>query len=157
MTTIDLTIHKDRRARAIQRAKERNIIIPTYAQMKDPSKSLQKLKDELKSIGLWDIHPRNLFRINWHNQPSASGGTFSTAGGGVNFIELPSSLTGSKRALSSSLASGSRRERIKSGRRLAVWCRDWSQVSLTRQPKSSLAVHRQLLSRRRIRLRFAWM
>ena len=92
MTTIDLTIHKDRRARAIQRAKERNIIIPTYAQMKDPSKIPAKVKEELKSIGLWDIHPRNLFRINWHNQPTASGGTF----GGVNFLELPSSLTGVK-------------------------------------------------------------
>jgi len=92
MTTIDLTIHKDRRARAIKRAKERNIIIPTYAQMKDPSKIPAKVKDDLKSIGLWDIHPRNLFRINWHNQPSASGGTF----GGVNYLELPSSLTGVK-------------------------------------------------------------
>jgi hypothetical protein len=28
MTTIDLTLHKDRRARAIQRARERNIVIP---------------------------------------------------------------------------------------------------------------------------------
>src|SRR5512133_3548351 len=92
MTTIDLTIHKDRRARAIQRAKERNIIIPTYAQMKDPSKIPAKVKEELKSIGLWDIHPRNLFRINWHNQPTVTGGTF----GGVNYLELPSSLTGVK-------------------------------------------------------------
>jgi len=92
MTTIDLTIHKDRRARAIQRAKERNIIIPTYAQMKDPAKIPAKIKEELKGIGLWDIHPRNLFRISWKNQPTVSGGTF----GGVNFIELPSSLTGVK-------------------------------------------------------------
>src|SRR5512140_1963983 len=90
MTTIDLTIEKSRRANAIKRAKERNIIIPTYAQMKDPSKIPAKVKDELKGIGLWDIHPRNLFRINWHNQPTASGGTF----GGVNYLELPSSLTG---------------------------------------------------------------
>ena len=90
MTTIDLTIHKDRRARAIQRAKEKNIIIPTYAQMKDPSKIPAKIQDALKDIGLWDIHPRNLFRINWHNHPNTSGGTF----GGVNFLELPSALTG---------------------------------------------------------------
>ncbi|HKY53952.1 MAG TPA: pyridoxal-5-phosphate-dependent protein subunit beta, partial [Anaerolineales bacterium] len=83
MTTIDLTVQKDRRARAIQRAREKNIIIPTYAQMKDPSKIPDKLQDELKDIGLWDIHPRNLFRINWHNQPAASGGTF----GGVNYLE----------------------------------------------------------------------
>src|SRR5512142_2275847 len=90
MTTIDLTIEKSRRANAIKRAKERNIVIPTYAQMKDPSKIPAKVKEELKAIGLWDIHPRNLFRINWHNEPSASGGTY----GGVNFLELPSSLTG---------------------------------------------------------------
>ena len=90
MTTIDLTIEKSRRANAIQRTKERNIIIPTYAQMKDPSKIPAKVKDELKNIGLWDIHPRNLFRINWHNEPTASGGTF----GGVNYLELPPSLTG---------------------------------------------------------------
>ncbi|MCC6569442.1 MAG: pyridoxal-5-phosphate-dependent protein subunit beta, partial [Anaerolineales bacterium] len=72
MTTIDLTVDKARRARAIQRAKEKNIVIPTYAQMKDPSKIPAQVKDELKGIGLWDIHPRNLFRINWHNQPTAS-------------------------------------------------------------------------------------
>ncbi|MBL8110239.1 MAG: hypothetical protein JNJ96_11270, partial [Anaerolineales bacterium] len=46
MTTIDLTVDKSRRARAIQRAKEKNIIIPTYAQMKDPSRSPAKVKDE---------------------------------------------------------------------------------------------------------------
>ena len=90
MTTIELSVDSSRRKNAIQRAKERNIIIPTYAQMKDPSKISAKVKDELKGIGLWDIHPRNLFRINWHNQPTASGGTF----GGVNYLELPSSLTG---------------------------------------------------------------
>ena len=89
MTTIDLTIETSRRANAIKRAKERNIVIPTYAQMKDPSRIPAHVKEELKNIGLWDIHPRNLFRINWHNEPVASGGTF----GGVNYLELPSSLT----------------------------------------------------------------
>jgi cysteine synthase len=44
----------------------------------------------LRDIGLWDIHPRNLFRINWHNEATASGGVF----GEVNYLELPSSLTG---------------------------------------------------------------
>jgi cysteine synthase len=90
MTTIDLSVLKDRRARAIQRARERNIIIPTYAQMKDPSRIPAKVKQELAGIGLWDVHPRNLFRITWHNQPQESGGGF----GGVNYLELPPSLTG---------------------------------------------------------------
>ena len=90
MTTIDLTVDKSRRKNAIKRAKERNIIIPTYAQMKDPSKIPAKMKDELKNVGLWDVDPRNLFRITWHNEPKAKGGGF----GGVNYLELPSSLTG---------------------------------------------------------------
>jgi cysteine synthase len=90
MSIIDLTIEKDRRARAVKRARERNIIIPTYAQMKDPGLIPAKIKEELKDIGLWDLHPRNLFRITWKNEPKASGGGF----GGVNYLELPSSLTG---------------------------------------------------------------
>ncbi|MFZ5819836.1 MAG: pyridoxal-phosphate dependent enzyme [Chloroflexota bacterium] len=89
---IDLTIHKDRRARAVQRARERNIVIPTFAQMKDPARIPAKVKEELKGIGLWDIHPRNLFRITWKNEPKSQGGGF----GGVNWMELPSSLTGTK-------------------------------------------------------------
>ena len=90
MTTIDLSVIKDRRQRAIQRAREKNIIIPTYAQMKDPSKVPAKVKQELAKVGLWDVAPRNLFRITWHNEPKTSGGGF----GGVNTLELPSSLTG---------------------------------------------------------------
>jgi cysteine synthase A len=90
MPTIDLSVIKDRRKRAVQRARERNIIIPTYAQMKDPSRVPAKVKEELAKIGLWDVAPRNLFRITWHNEPKESGGGF----GGVNTLELPSSLTG---------------------------------------------------------------
>src|ERR1700690_912078 len=76
MTTIDLTVDKSRRKNAIKRAKERNIIIPTYAQMKDPTKIPAKIKDELKGVGLWDVHPRNLFRITWHNEAKLKGGGF---------------------------------------------------------------------------------
>lgn len=87
---IDLTVDKDRRKRAIQRVREKNIIIPTYAQMKDPSRVPDGIMQELSKIGLWDLNPRNLFRITWHNHPNEKGGGF----GGVNFMELPSALTG---------------------------------------------------------------
>jgi len=87
---IDLTKFEDRLERSVQRARERNIIIPTFAQMKNPALIPDKIKEELRSIGLWDIHPRNLFRISWHNEPVASGGNFSD----VNYLELPKSLTG---------------------------------------------------------------
>jgi len=92
MAKIDLSVNKDRLDRTIQRMREQNIILPTYAQMKNPDLIPAKIKDELSSIGLWDLHPRNLFRISWKNEPVEKGGGF----GGVNYLELPSSLTGTK-------------------------------------------------------------
>lgn len=92
MAKIDLTVIKDRQERAINRCRERNIILPTFAQMKNPDLIPAKIKEELRSIGLWDVHPRNLFRISWKNEPVTKGGGF----GGVNYIEFPSSLTGTK-------------------------------------------------------------
>ena len=92
MAKIDLTIHPDRLERAVKRMRERNIVLPTYAQMKNPALIPDKVKAELSNIGLWDVNPRNLFRITWHNEQKEKGGGF----GGVNYIELPSSLTGTK-------------------------------------------------------------
>ena len=87
---IDLTTFPDRRKRAIQRVRERNIIIPTFAQMKDPARVPERIKSELAGIGLWDVNPRNLFRITWHNEPKSFGGGF----GGLNYLEFPPELTG---------------------------------------------------------------
>ena len=89
---IDLRIDKERRKHAMQRVRERNIIIPTYAQMKNPDLAPASVKAELKKIGLWDVNPRNLFRITWRNEPVGKGGGF----GGVNYFEFPSSLTGTQ-------------------------------------------------------------
>ncbi len=75
---IDLTIHPDRLERAVRRARERNIIIPTFRQMRDPALIPPRIRGELAGIGLWDVNPRNLFRITWHNQPEASGGGSAT-------------------------------------------------------------------------------
>ncbi len=87
---IDLTVDKERLTRAVRRARERNVIIPTFAQMKEPARIPESIKGRLKSVGLWDLNPLNLFRINWHNEPAPHGGGF----GGVNYIEFPRSLTG---------------------------------------------------------------
>jgi cysteine synthase len=89
---IDLTVMPERRQRAIERVRERKIIIPTFAQMKNPELIPARAKEELRSVGLWDLNPLNLFRITWKNEPVAQGGGF----GGVNYIELPSSLTGTE-------------------------------------------------------------
>ncbi len=90
MNKIDLTVFEDRLKSAVKRAKAQNIIIPTFAQQKNPNLVPEPIKKELSAIGLWDITARNLFRITWKNQPVAKGGGY----GGVNYMVLPKSLTG---------------------------------------------------------------
>ena len=87
---IDLTIHEEALARAVGRARERNIIIPTFAQQRNPALIPDAVKRGLADVGLWDLNPINLFRINWHNEPAARGGDY----GGVNYIEFPKAITG---------------------------------------------------------------
>jgi len=76
--------------KSIRRARERNIILPTFAQMKNPELAPEKIKARLRQVGLWDLDPANLFRITWKNEPVKQGGGF----GQGNWIEFPSSLTG---------------------------------------------------------------
>ncbi|HUN21602.1 MAG TPA: pyridoxal-5-phosphate-dependent protein subunit beta [Anaerolineales bacterium] len=88
--TNQLKVNETVLARAAKRAKERGIVIPTFAQMRNPERIPQLVKDGLKSVGLWDLNPLNLFRITWHNEPVEKGGGF----GGVNAIVWDSRLTG---------------------------------------------------------------
>jgi cysteine synthase len=87
---IELSIEEARREHAIQRVRERDIVIPTFAQMKNPDLIPEKVKDALRKVGLWDLNPLNLFRITWKNEPVSHGGGFR----GLNYIEFPKSLTG---------------------------------------------------------------
>ncbi|MGA9532673.1 MAG: pyridoxal-phosphate dependent enzyme [Anaerolineales bacterium] len=87
---IDLRIDEAGIEKAAGRARERNILIPTFEQMKNPESAPQQVRERLADIGLWDVDPANLFRITWKNEPVERGGGF----GGVNYIEFPSSLTG---------------------------------------------------------------
>ena len=82
---IDLTIHPDRMERAVQRARERNIIIPTFKQQREPNLIPDRIKAELRKIGLWELNSSNLFRITWRNEPVDFGGRF----GDVNYMEFP--------------------------------------------------------------------
>ncbi|MFQ5615370.1 MAG: pyridoxal-phosphate dependent enzyme [Anaerolineales bacterium] len=101
---IDLTIIEDRLSRVVERARAQNIIIPTYAQMKNPDLIPDAIKESLTTVGLWDVNPRNLFRITWKNKsiPSTNASESRRSGrgpagggyGSVNYIEFPQSLTG---------------------------------------------------------------
>ncbi|MGD0726550.1 MAG: pyridoxal-phosphate dependent enzyme [Spirochaetia bacterium] len=87
---ISLTINKEIRARNINRCRERGIVLPTFAGMKEPGRISRGLQEALRKVGLWDVNPLNLQRITWRNQPQASGGLF----GEVNYLEIPRELTG---------------------------------------------------------------
>ena len=81
---IDLTISQEQLKRTVQRAQERNIVIPTFAQMKDPSLAPDAIRVQLGDVGLWDVDSLNLFRITWKNQPTAHGGGFGGSFGGFS-------------------------------------------------------------------------
>jgi len=87
---IDLSVHPEQLKKAIQRAREKGIIIPTFKQLAHPEHIPEQIKEQLRSVGLWDVNPLNLFRITWKNEPREKGGLYN----GVNYIEIPSSITG---------------------------------------------------------------
>ncbi|MCX6100284.1 MAG: pyridoxal-5-phosphate-dependent protein subunit beta [Candidatus Bipolaricaulota bacterium] len=87
---INLEMHPDRLRRAVRQAHERGIIVPTFAQMRDPETIPAPIVDRLRKVGLWDLHPLNLFRITWKNEPVKTGGRF----GDVNTFEFPPELPG---------------------------------------------------------------
>ncbi len=85
-----MQINEEVLARTVERFRERKILLPTFAQMRDPSGVPAKITRRLREVGLWDIDPVNLFRITWKNEPVERGGLF----GDGTWIEFPSSLTG---------------------------------------------------------------
>ena len=89
---IDLNIVPEVRERAARRAAELDLVIPTFAQMRSPELVPDSIRGQLARIGLWDLHPANLFRVTWRNQPVSQGGGF----GGLNYLEFPPELTGTE-------------------------------------------------------------
>ncbi|RPH95697.1 pyridoxal-phosphate dependent enzyme [candidate division KSB1 bacterium] len=74
--------------RTAARCRERNIVIPTFRQLRQPELIPQPIQKKLDGVGLWDVNPINLFRISWKNDIKT--GRF----GDVNYLEIPSSLSG---------------------------------------------------------------
>jgi cysteine synthase len=81
-------VNEEARKRAVERCRERGILIPTFAQMRDPGKIDPAVTGALADVDMQELHPLNLFRINWRNDPE--GGGF----GAVNAVEFPPELTG---------------------------------------------------------------
>jgi cysteine synthase len=76
--------------KTIERCKERKIILPTFEQLAHPELIPPKIVEKLKTIGLWDKDPLNLFRISWKNDIKTGGF------GDVNYMTIPPSVSGVK-------------------------------------------------------------
>jgi len=77
-----------KRGRATETCRNRRILIPTFGELRAPPTIDPAVADALRGVGMQDVHPLNLFRITWHNDP-ATGGF-----GPVNVLVFPSELTG---------------------------------------------------------------
>jgi len=76
--------------RTIERCRQQQIILPTFRQLKHPETIPETIQQKLEAIGMDELHPLNLFRINWRNDPNTG------RIGGINYVELPRALTGVK-------------------------------------------------------------
>lgn len=83
-----MSTHESKRQHAIERCRERGILIPTLAQQRDPSRVPEAIRSALAAVDMQAVNPINLFRITWHNDPVTGGF------GPVNALELPARLTG---------------------------------------------------------------
>jgi cysteine synthase len=90
MSKIIKQLHPAVIAKTARRCHERGVVIPTFAQLRDPSLIPSAVRTKLKRVGLWDVNPLNLFRITWKNDLRT--GLF----GDVNHLEIPSAITGVK-------------------------------------------------------------
>ena len=82
--------NRDYLKRTIERCKRQKIILPTFNQLKHPNTIPEEIQMKLEKIGMEDLNPLNLFRINWQNDPRTG------RIGGVNFFEIPNEITGVK-------------------------------------------------------------
>jgi cysteine synthase A len=76
------------RAHAVARCRERRIVIPTLAELREPGTVDPAIRSAIPAVDMQAVDPLNLFRITWHNDP-ATGGF-----GPVNALEIPAALSG---------------------------------------------------------------
>ncbi|MCP5062417.1 MAG: pyridoxal-5-phosphate-dependent protein subunit beta [Ignavibacteriae bacterium] len=84
------TENEDYLLKTIERFKDKKIILPTFDQLKKPSTISQEIQNELEDVDIQELHPLNLFRINWCNDPT------SGRIGDINYFEIPKEITGIK-------------------------------------------------------------
>ena len=75
-------------AKAAAACRKRGVVIPTFAQLRDPALVPAAVRTRLKKTPMSAVDPVNLFRIGWHNDVET--GLFGPA----NAVEIPKEVTG---------------------------------------------------------------
>jgi cysteine synthase len=85
----DHLVDPDTRDRAVAHFRSAGIVLPTLAELADPSRIPAPITDALRGVGPDEADPRNLFRIHWYNDAAR------TARAAVpGHVVLPKELTG---------------------------------------------------------------
>ena len=74
---------------AVTRFRDNNIVLPTFAQLRDPSTIPGPIIDSLATVDKNAGDPRNLFRVHWYNALDGSGPLDVP-----DHVELPPEMTG---------------------------------------------------------------
>jgi len=89
--------------RTLTRFREAGVVLPKFAELKDPLTIPEAISERLADIDPDAPHPLNLFRVHWFNDSSRRARAKPP---GV--IELPPELTGSPARIALALATASR-------------------------------------------------
>jgi len=76
------------RERALERCRQRGVVIPTLRQQQQPQEIPLAIQQALRGVDMQARNPLNLFRITWKNCPETGGF------GPVNALEIPSEISG---------------------------------------------------------------
>ncbi len=71
----------------IDRCRDKKIVLPTFSELKHPQLIDSKIVDRLKKVDSEEVHPLNLYRINWRNDKTTGGF------GEINYFEIPKAIT----------------------------------------------------------------
>ena len=82
---VELSVYEN----TVERFRERRILVPTFAELADPSRIAERVRNALRAIGPDDAHALNLFRIHWYNDAERTGHVPVPA-----HVVLPRELTG---------------------------------------------------------------
>jgi len=75
--------------RAVERFQQREIALPTFAQLADPAKIPTAVTDALDKVGPDEPHPLNLWRVHWFNDATRAGRVDVP-----EYLEIPGELSG---------------------------------------------------------------